>query len=123
MILLLSIAVALLFGVGVFLILERDVIKLAVGTALTTNAAILFVMSPAVPGQHEAIAPWPSPTSVSDPLAQALALTGIVIGFAVSALLLRVVVAVEEAHGTIDMEDLGDAEVEHEDRLREEGIL
>ena len=55
-----------------------------------------------------------------DPLAQALALTAVVIGFATTVLLLRVMLAVARTHQTIDLEDLVAAECAEETRREAE---
>jgi multicomponent Na+:H+ antiporter subunit C len=54
---------------------------------------------------------------VSDPLVQAMALTAIVINFGVTALLLALVYGVYATHGTIDQEDLREAEARHDAAL------
>lgn len=51
---------------------------------------------------------------MTDPLAQALALTAIVIGFATSALLLAFVYRMHEQHGSLDLRDVVHAELEEE---------
>jgi multicomponent Na+:H+ antiporter subunit C len=59
--------------------------------------------------------------SVSDPLVQAMALTALVIGFGVAALLLAMVYRLYTAHLTVDTEEIADAEMrEAEDLERAE---
>jgi len=96
--LLTSIAIGILFGAGVHLILQRDLSRAALGSILITDAAVLFILSAGFGGKTEAIAPWASAREVSDPLAQALGLTGIVVGFGTTALLLRIVIAAARSH-------------------------
>ena len=78
---------AMLFGIGTYLILQRKLSRIIIGLGLLTHGAnILLITSgrrggPPLIGNAEA-------ESFSDPLPQALALTAIVITFAVTALLL-----------------------------------
>ncbi len=48
---------------------------------------------------------------MSDPLVQAMALTALVIGFAVAALLLAMVYRLYTSHRTIDLEEIADMEM------------
>ncbi len=116
MTLLTSLVVGVLFGAGAYAMAHRDAFKLAGGTLLIGNAAILFLMAPALRGAAAPLLPVENPAIVADPLVQALALTAVVINFAVAVLLLRVAITVERTHGAIDMDELGRAEVEDEAR-------
>jgi multicomponent Na+:H+ antiporter subunit C len=116
MILLTALAIGVVFGAGAFLVLKRDLVRIAVGTVLVSNAAILLVLSAGFGEREEPIAPLAEPGRVSDPLVQALALTAIVIGFAITALLLEIALAVERSHTTIDVADLVRAEERDESR-------
>jgi multicomponent Na+:H+ antiporter subunit C len=55
----------------------------------------------------------------SDPLAQAMALTALVINFGMSALLLSLVYGVYATHGTIDQDEVHRAEQRDERALEE----
>lgn len=112
MILATCVVIAVLFGTGAYLLLERDTVKIAAGSVLVSNSVLLFLVSAGVGGRAEPIAPLAAPEEVADPLAQALALTAVVIGFGITALLLRVALAVERSHRTIDVLDLAEAEAE-----------
>ena len=87
MTLVLAATAALLFAIGTYLILQRKLSRIIIGLALLTHGAnILMITSgrrgtPPIIGQAD-------PSSFSDPLPQALALTAIVITFAVTTLLL-----------------------------------
>lgn len=113
-----NLAVALLFGVlfgaGVHLMVRRDALKLVGGMALIGNAAVLLLVAAGFDGTQAPILPVEDPRQVADPLVQALALTALVINFGTAVLLLRIALAVERSHGTLDMEDLVRAEVEDE---------
>jgi multicomponent Na+:H+ antiporter subunit C len=84
---LLALTAAMLFGVGTYLVLQRKLSRIIIGLGLLTHGAnVLLITSgrrglPPIVGTGDA-------SSFSDPLPQALALTAIVITFAVSALLL-----------------------------------
>lgn len=78
---------AVLFGVGTYLVLQRKLSRIIIGLGLLTHGAnVLLITSgrrgvPAIVGRGDA-------NAFSDPLPQALALTAIVITFAVTTLLL-----------------------------------
>jgi multicomponent Na+:H+ antiporter subunit C len=109
--LLTAIVFGVLFGAGVHLMLRRDALKLIGGMVLIGNAAVLLLVSGGFAGTEAPILPVRDPQLVADPLLQALALTALVINFGTTVLLLRVALAVERTHGTLDMEDLVRAEV------------
>jgi multicomponent Na+:H+ antiporter subunit C len=110
MILLLSLAVAILFTAGAYLMLKHDLIRLIIGMVLIGNAANLFIMAA---GLQRGEAPiYPLEDEVSDPLVQAMTLTAIVISFAVSALVLSLAYRVYVAHSSVDMRELSQAEEE-----------
>jgi multicomponent Na+:H+ antiporter subunit C len=113
-ILLAAFAIGVIFAAGVYLVLKRDLVRIAVGTLLVSNSAILLVVSAGFGEREEPIAPLAAPERVSDPLVQALALTAIVIGFAITALLLEIALAVERSHRTLDVQDLVAAEADDE---------
>ncbi len=78
---------AALFGIGTYLILQRKLSRIIIGLSLLTHGAnVLLIIAgrrgdPPIVGRGEAAA-------FADPLPQALALTAIVITFAVTTLLL-----------------------------------
>lgn len=106
-----ALAVGLLFGCGVRMVLERELVRVACGTLLLSNSAILLILAGTFPERGEALhvqAGWP----VTDPVLQSLALTAIVISFAVSALLLTLVHRTQRAHGSLRTQRLVEAELE-----------
>ncbi|ATB44342.1 Na(+) H(+) antiporter subunit C [Cystobacter fuscus] len=116
-----ALTVGLLFGVGVLLTLKRDLVRMAAGGLLLTNSAILFILSTGFPERGEPLHDEGATRVVmTDPLAQALALTAIVIGFATSALLLAFVYRMHEQHGSLDLRDVVHAELEEEQSLTRE---
>ncbi|HEX5809235.1 MAG TPA: sodium:proton antiporter [Anaerolineales bacterium] len=106
----LSFVVATLFGVGAFLILKRDLIRLIMGMTLISNAAILFTVAAGLSRGSAPILPLLDETNFSDPLVQALALTAIVINFGMTILLLILVYQIWVTHHSIDQEALREAE-------------
>lgn len=87
MILVLVVAVGVLYAAGVWLLLQRSLTRIVIGLALLGHGANLLLLAAGGPpgGPPEAGA---DPATTADPLAQALALTAIVITFGVSAFLL-----------------------------------
>lgn len=84
-----ALIVAVLFSVGVFLMLQRTLTRIILGLVLLGHAANLLLM---VVGGHAGTAPvigeFVDGDAVADPLPQALALTAIVISFGITAFLL-----------------------------------
>ncbi|PPK93414.1 multicomponent Na+:H+ antiporter subunit C [Kineococcus xinjiangensis] len=90
--LVLALVVGVLFATGTYLLLQRPLTRVLIGLALLTHAANLLLL---VAGGLSGAAPFIGddgsvPERMADPLPQAMALTAIVISFAVSALLLAV---------------------------------
>ncbi len=119
MTLVLSLAVAVLFGAGAYLMLKADLIRVVVGMVLISNAANLFIMTAGLSLGAAPIYPLPEGATVSDPLVQAMTLTAIVISFSVSALLLSLVYRVYTSHLSLDLDDLAAAE-EREEAAQEQ---
>jgi multicomponent Na+:H+ antiporter subunit C len=78
---------ALLFGIGTYLILQRKLSRIIIGLTLLTHGANVLLITSGRRGDPPIIGKG-RPESFSDPLPQALALTAIVITFAVTTLLL-----------------------------------
>jgi multicomponent Na+:H+ antiporter subunit C len=112
MTLIVSIAVAVLFGAGCYLLLKHDLIRVVAGMILISNAANLFIMSAGLSEGVAPILPLPAGETMSDPLVQAMTLTAIVISFAVAALLLSIVYRVYHSHRSVDLELLAELEEE-----------
>lgn len=105
--LLLALTISILFAIGVFQILRRDLIKAAMGFAILFTAVNLFLLSmgaynaevPAYSGQIER-------GQVSDPLVQAVVLTAIVVGFGAYALLFAMVNMISRRFDTLDSDQV-----------------
>lgn len=123
MILAISLAVAILFGTGAFLMLQRNLLRVVVGIVLVSNAANLFIISSGLSLGVPPVQPVPEGQAVSDPLVQAMVLTAIVISSSITALLLALVYRLYRSHGSIDIEDISRAEVEAAEALEREGMM
>jgi multicomponent Na+:H+ antiporter subunit C len=88
-----ALIVAVLFGVGVYLLLQRTLTRIILGIALLSHSAnLLLIIGGGRPGSHPIVGRFTEEErlagQVADPLPQALALTAIVISFAITAFLL-----------------------------------
>ena len=115
MTLLLAVTVAVVFAAGVYLLLKADLLRVVAGLVLIANAANLTLMSSGLTRGRPPIEAAEG-DRVADPLVQAMTLTAIVIGFAVTALVLAVVYRVYVTHETVDLGDLS----RHEARMEAE---
>lgn len=91
MTLVLALVIAVLFGSGAFLVVKRDLIRVAAGVILLSNSANLFVVAAGLSRGVEPIYPLPEGERVSDPLVQALVLTAIVITFGAATIVLGLI--------------------------------
>lgn len=87
MILTLAITIAVLYAVGVWLLLQRSLSRIVIGLAVIGHGANLLLLAAGGPAGDPPMA-GSDPATTADPLPQALALTAIVITFGVSAFLL-----------------------------------
>jgi multicomponent Na+:H+ antiporter subunit C len=106
----LAIVAGLLFAAGIYLMLRRSIVKLALGLSLLANAAnlVIFVSAGLSRGQPPIVAEGetlPAPDA-ADPLPQAMVLTAIVISFAVLAFTLALMHRVYQEVGSEDLDDL-----------------
>jgi len=103
----LAVVLGALFGLGTYLVLRRDVVRVVWGVVVMSQAANLYLvtmggLSGSVPVLGHGA------EGITDPLVQALVLTAIVISFGTTALALVLTYRVHEGHGTISMEDLAE---------------
>jgi multicomponent Na+:H+ antiporter subunit C len=113
-----AIVTGILFGLGVFQLLRRDLIKVAMGFFILFTAINLFLLAvgtfdgqvaPYVqPGTFERLEDAVPGGTPSDPLVQALILTAIVISFGSYALLLGMLNVVGKRNTSINADDLND---------------
>ena len=102
MTLLVAITVGLLFAIGIFQMLRRNIIRSVIGLMILANAVNLFLLST---GAYDGLdAAYTTADQVSsDPLPQALILTSSVIGLGVLALMLAISIRLYERYGTFDI--------------------
>ena len=116
-----ALAASVLFGTGAYLLLDRDLVRVVFGVVLISQAAVLTLIAASLDRGAAAIYPLPD-GPISDPLSQAMALTAIVIGMAVTALLLVLVLRVAIAFQTRALRDIGQEEAALDEQLeRAEG--
>lgn len=115
-----ALAAAMLFGTGAYLMLNRDLLRVVFGVVIISQGAVLTLIASAISRGAAPIYPLPDET-ISDPLSQAMALTAIVIGLAVTSLLLVLVLRVVRAFGSRELDEIADEEAER-DALMEERV-
>jgi multicomponent Na+:H+ antiporter subunit C len=98
--------VAVLYGVGVFLLLQRTLTRIIIGLALLSHGANLLLL---VAGGRAGLPPLSGVMAeggeVADPVPQALALTAIVITFGLTVFLLALAYRSFELTGDDEVED------------------
>ena len=95
-----------LYAAGLYMVMQRSLVRLIIGLALLGHAAnvLIFVTAGVTPGQAPIIEEGATTVAgAADPLPQALILTAIVIGFAVLAYFL---VLAQRAYAVAETEDL-----------------
>ncbi len=111
-----ALATGILFGLGVFQLLRRDLIKVAMGFYILFTAINLFLLAAgAFDGTTPAYVVKENVNTVteavpagqpSDPLVQALILTAIVISFGSYALLLGLINVAARRFNSVDSDDV-----------------
>jgi multicomponent Na+:H+ antiporter subunit C len=117
----LALVVAVLFGTGATLLFKPDLFRVVVGVVLIANAASLTLIASGLQRGQAPIHPLVEGEPVSDPLTQAMTLTALIIGFAVTALLLAMAYRVYTTHRSVDLDDLARSERNVEEEL-ERGV-
>lgn len=101
-------AIGLLFAIGVFQLLRRDLIKSVIGFSILFAAVNVFLIS--VGAYRGEVAPYTTNVDqglqTSDPLVQALVLTAVVVSFGSYALLLAMVNMVSRRYSTADSDEM-----------------
>ena len=126
----LAVTLGLLFALGTFLVLRRDVVRVVWGVAIISQAANVYLVTVGVGTTGGAGAPilghgHAGEAAVVDPLVQALVLTAIVIGFGTTAFALVLTYRLYEEHGTIDLDNVaggGDGATRADDGLADSGV-
>jgi multicomponent Na+:H+ antiporter subunit C len=102
-----SLAVGILFAIGIFQMLRRNVIRSVIGLVIIANTVNLFLLfASAYQGQ---VAPYTTETGVrSDALPQALILTAIVISMGTTAFVLSLLYILSARYQTSDMDEVSE---------------
>ena len=111
-----ALVVAIVLASGTFLLLQRDLFRVVIGIILVSNSATLFIVASGLSSGAAPIYPLPD-SGVSDPLVQAMALTALIIGFGVAALLFAMVYQLYASHHTMDLEEIAEAEAREAEDL------
>lgn len=103
--LLTALTVGLLFAIGIFQVLRRNIIRSAIGLVILANAVNLFLLST---GAYDGIAAAYTTTTGqrSDALPQALVLTAIVISMGGTAFVLSMLYIISARYHTADMDEV-----------------
>ncbi len=103
--LVLVLLVGVLFGTGVYLLLERSLSRVLVGITLLSNGAnLLLLVAGGAAGGPPLVGTGPA-AEMADPLPQALVLTAIVITLGLSAFLLAMAFRSWQLHGHDEVQD------------------
>jgi multicomponent Na+:H+ antiporter subunit C len=111
-----ALVIAVVLASGTFLLLQRDLFRVVIGIILVSNSATLFIVASGLSRGAAPIYPLPD-DGVSDPLVQAMALTALIIGFGVAALLFAMVYQLYASHHTMDLEEIAEAEAREAEDL------
>lgn len=121
MTLLVAITAGIVAAAGLYLLLSRDLLRIAVGTSVLGTAAVLTLLtaggfahvSPPIlqAGEEQLV-------SAADPVSQALVLTAIVIAFALTCLAFVLMLGIVLATGSDDAAALADSEPPAVDPVR-----
>lgn len=103
-----SVVIGIIFTAGTYMILSRTLLRILFGTSLLTHGALLMLITMSKLKRGEAPVLREGAASYTDPLSQALILTAIVIGFAVTALIIVLSFRTSQAFGKDDTEFLRD---------------
>jgi len=103
--LLTALAIGLLFAIGVFQILRRNLVRSVIGLVILANAVNLFLLST---GAYNGIVPAYADAAGarSDALPQALVLTAIVISMGGTAFVLSMLYVISARYKTSDMDEV-----------------
>jgi len=102
-----ALAIGAMFGIGVFQILRRNVIRSAIGLIILSNAVNLFLL--ATGAYQGAVAAYANVTGQrSDALPQALVLTAIVISMAGFSLVLALLYVISIRYRTADSDEISE---------------
>jgi multicomponent Na+:H+ antiporter subunit C len=107
----LALSVGLLSAAGVYLVLQRGMIRIILGFVLLTHAVNLLIISAGGVARREAPFIGGETSIAADPLPQAFVLTAIVIAFAITVVLATLAIAGRGDDDTESEQDERDSEV------------
>ena len=113
-----ALAAATIFGTGAYLLLHRDLVRVVLGVVLISQAAVLTLIASGLTRGAAPIYPL-TQRDVSDPLSQGMALTAIIIGLAVTALLLVLVLRVVREFASRELDEVAEDEAAHDAALEQ----
>jgi len=100
-----ALAIGAMFGIGVFQLLRRNMIRSAIGLMVVSNAMNLFLLSTGA--YRGVVAAYANANGQrSDALPQALVLTAIVISMAGFSLVLALLLVLSERYRTADSDEI-----------------
>jgi|SRR5699024_3710090 len=102
----------LLFATGLYNILQKQLLRIAIGTGLISHGAHLFILTMGKLKRGQPPIIEEGITSYTDPLPHALILTSIVISFGVTAVVLVLAYRTINENETDNMEELRGTEYE-----------
>lgn len=97
--------IAVLFGAGTYLLLQRALTRIVLGLALVAHAANLLLLGAGGPPGAPPLIGSSSEGEMADPLPQALALTAVVISFGMTAFVLALAYRSWKQTGDDEVED------------------
>lgn len=103
---LISLLAGVLFATGVYNMLQKQLLRIAIGTGLISHGAHLFILTMGELKRGQPPIIEEGITNYTDPLPQALILTSIVISFAVTAVVLVLAYRTANENNTDNMEQL-----------------
>lgn len=114
-----AILIAVLAGTGTYLVMHRTLTRIILGLGLLGNAINLLILSS---GDGPGVAPIIGEEGdFTDPVPQALVLTAIVIGFAVTSFLLAMAYRAWTIDGTDEVEDdIADRRLARSDAMQDD---
>lgn len=98
--------IGLLFAVGLYLTMQKSLLRIIIGSALVSHGSLLAIMM--VGGLNTGLAPILTQDAgkYTDPIPQALNLTAIVIGFGLTAFQLVLAYRTYQEMGTDNLDEL-----------------
>lgn len=101
-----SILAGILFTTGIYNLLQKQLLRIVIGTGLISHGAHLFILTMGKLKDGQPPILTEGVTDYVDPLPQALILTSIVISFGVTSLLLVLAYRTANENNTDNMEEL-----------------